>query len=41
VVGIYKETASDVKLARAERRNVLALAHRREIGAVLVAELSR
>ena len=41
VVGIYKETASGVKLDRAERRKVLALAQRREIDAVLVTELSR
>lgn len=41
VVGTYKETASGVKLDRAERRKVLALAQRREINAVLVAELSR
>ena len=36
VVGTYKETASGVKLDRAERRKVLALAQRREIDAVLV-----
>jgi len=30
VVGIYKETASGVRLDRAERRKVLALAQRRE-----------
>jgi len=41
VVGTYKETASGVKLDRAERRKVLALAQRREIDAVLVTELSR
>ena len=41
VVGTYKETASGVRLDRAERRNVLALAQRREIDAVLVTELSR
>ena len=41
VVGIYKETASGVRLDRAERRKVLALAQRREIDAVLVTELSR
>ena len=41
VVGIYKEIASGVKLDRAERRKVLALAQRREIDAVLVTELSR
>ncbi len=41
VVGTYKETASGVKLDRAERRKVLAQAQRREIDAVLVTELSR
>ena len=41
VVGTYKETASGVKLDRAERRKVLALAQRHEIDAVLVTELSR
>ena len=41
VVGTYKETASGVKLDRAEWRKVLALAQRREIDAVLVTELSR
>ncbi len=41
VVGTYKETASGVKLDRAERRKVLLLAQRREIDAVLVTELSR
>lgn len=40
LVGTYKETASGVKLDRAERRKVLALAQRREIDAVLVTELS-
>jgi putative DNA-invertase from lambdoid prophage Rac len=41
VVGIYKETGSGVKLDRAERKRVMALAQRREINAVLVTELSR
>ena len=41
VVGTYKEIASGVRLDRAERRKVLALAQRREIDAVLVTELSR
>jgi len=41
VVGTYKETASGVKLDRAERKRVLALAQRHEIDAVLVTELSR
>jgi DNA invertase Pin-like site-specific DNA recombinase len=41
VVGTYKETASGVKLDRAERRKVMDLAQRREIDVVLVTELSR
>ncbi len=41
VVGIYKETASGVKLDRGERRKVMALAQARHIDAVLVTELSR
>ena len=41
VVGVFKETASGAKLDRAERKKVMALAQRREIGAVLVTELSR
>ena len=41
LAGIYKETASGVRLDRSERRKVLALAQRREIDAVLVTELSR
>jgi putative DNA-invertase from lambdoid prophage Rac len=41
VVGIFKETASGVRLDRTERKRVLALAQRREIDAVLVTELSR
>ena len=41
VVGTYKETASGVKLDRAERRRVLAMVQRHEIDAVLVTELSR
>ncbi len=41
VVGTFKETGSGVKLDRAERRKVLALAQRREIDAILVTELSR
>ena len=41
VVGVFKETGSGVKLDRAERRKVMALAQRREIDAVLVTELSR
>ena len=35
VVGVFRETASGVRLDRAERRKVLALAQRREIDAVL------
>lgn len=41
VIGTYKESASGVKLDRAARRKVLALAQRREIDVVLVTELSR
>jgi DNA invertase Pin-like site-specific DNA recombinase len=41
VVGIYKETGSGVKLDRAERKKVMALAQARAIDAVLVTELSR
>ena len=41
VVGTYKETASGVRLDRAERRKVMALVQRREVDAVLVTELSR
>ena len=41
VVGIYKETASGVKLDRAERSKVMALAQARQLDAVLVTELSR
>ena len=41
VVGIYKETGSGVKLDRAERKRVMALAQARAIDAVLVTELSR
>ena len=41
VVGTYKETASGMRLDRAERKHVMALAQRREIDAVLVTELSR
>ena len=41
VAGIFKETASGVRLDRAERKRVLALVQRREIDAVLVTELSR
>lgn len=40
-VGVFKETGSGVKLDRAERKRVMALAQRREIDAVLVTELSR
>jgi hypothetical protein len=41
VVGIFKETGSGVRLDRAERRKVMALAQARRIDAVLVTELSR
>ena len=41
MVGTYKETASGMRLDRAERKHVMALAQRREIDAVLVTELSR
>ena len=41
VVGTFKETGSGVKLDRAERRKVMALAQARHIDAVLVTELSR
>jgi putative DNA-invertase from lambdoid prophage Rac len=41
VVGTFKETGSGVKLDRAERRKVTALAQARRIDAVLVTELSR
>lgn len=41
MVGVFKETGSGVKLDRAERRKVMALAQRREIDVVLVTELSR
>ena len=41
VVGVYKETASGIRLDRAERRKVMALVQRREINTVLVTELSR
>ena len=41
VVGTFMETGSGVKLDRAERRKVMALAQARHIDAVLVTELSR
>jgi len=41
VVGIFNETGSGVRLDRAERRKVMALAQARQIDAVLVTELSR
>lgn len=41
VVAIHKETGSGVKLDRAERKKVMALAQTRAIDAVLVTELSR
>lgn len=41
VVGVFKETASGMKPARAARAQVMALAQAREIDTVLVTELSR
>ena len=41
VIGTFKETGSGMKLDRAERRKVVALAQARHIDAVLVTELSR
>jgi putative DNA-invertase from lambdoid prophage Rac len=41
IVSVFKEIGSGAKLDRIERRNVMALAQRREIDAVLVTELSR
>ena len=41
VIGVFRETGSGARADRAERRKVMALAQRREIEAVLVAELSR
>ena len=41
VLGTFKETGSGVKLDRAERRKVMAMAQARRIDAVLVTELSR
>jgi putative DNA-invertase from lambdoid prophage Rac len=41
VVGLFKETASGVRLERAERRKVMALAQARRIDAVVVTELTR
>ncbi len=41
MVGVFKETGSGVRLDRAERRKVMALAQARRIDAVLVTELSR
>jgi len=41
VIGVFKETGSGVKLDRAERKKVMALAQRREVDAILVTELSR
>jgi putative DNA-invertase from lambdoid prophage Rac len=41
VAGVFKETGSGVRLDRAERRKVMALAQARRIDAVLVTELSR
>ena len=41
VVGVFRETGSGVKLDRAERKKIMALAQARQIDAVLVTELSR
>ena len=41
VVGVFKETGSGVRLDRAERRKVMALAQAQRIDVVLVTELSR
>ena len=41
VVGVFKETGSGVRLDRAQRGKVIALAQARQIDAVLVTELSR
>ena len=41
MVGVFKETGSGVRLDRAERRKVMALAQARRIDVVLVTELSR
>lgn len=41
VAGVFKETGSGLRLDRAERRKVMALAQARQIDAVLVTELSR
>ncbi|QHC37636.1 MULTISPECIES: recombinase family protein [Acetobacteraceae] len=41
VSGIFMETGSGIRVDRAERRKVMALAQAREIDAILVTELSR
>jgi putative DNA-invertase from lambdoid prophage Rac len=41
IIRVFKETGSGAKLDRAARKNVMALAQRREIDAILVTELSR
>lgn len=41
VVGIFRETASGVRVNRAERAKVIKLAQKRHIDAILVTELSR
>ncbi|WP_215769365.1 recombinase family protein [Gluconobacter sp. P5B12] len=41
VLGVFMETGSGVRVDRAERRKVMALAQAREIDAILVTELSR
>ncbi|WP_338332643.1 recombinase family protein [Acetobacter sp. LMG 32666] len=41
VLGVFMETGSGVRVDRAERRKIMALAQAREIDAILVTELSR
>jgi len=41
VIGVFKETGSGMRLDRAERHKIMALAQARRIDAVLVTELSR
>ena len=41
IVGVWKETASGAKEARAERKKVLALAQARKVDVILVTELTR
>ena len=41
MIGVFKETGSGMRLDRAERHKIIALAQARRIDAVLVTELSR